>query len=109
MFRTLALALLLACAPKTSPLAGPWLDSSTNALTTISPKGVVTSIVDGDGEKFEIRSSVREGDAVTWVYYVPSTGYTVTIEARPLGDGVAITWFNDKGGSGQEVWTRPAP
>jgi hypothetical protein len=106
--RTLALMFLLACGPKAPPdLVGNWVDTETQSITSISKKGVATSVVDGDGEVYEVKASVRDGDRITYVYFVPSTGYTVTIEATPMRDGrLDVTWSNDRGASGREVWER---
>jgi hypothetical protein len=100
----LAAILFTGCGPKHA-LTGQWVDSETGSVTKIGGTGAVKSITDSDGEKFEVLEGRKEGDTLIWKYFVPSTGYVVEIRATPNGSGgMDVTWSNDQGASGTEVW-----
>ncbi|MCL1864478.1 MAG: hypothetical protein FWF73_01555 [Spirochaetes bacterium] len=95
-----------------------WFDSETSSvhkMITINEKSRVASIIRyTNGIKTEvmeiIRSEIVDGK-IRWVYYVPSTGYTVEMKAVLSNDNeISIEWNNrDSDGetdSGTEVLIR---
>lgn len=100
-----ALVLLsLACGiarRQTNPLAGVWLDPSTASQTTIVEKDSgfeVASVIDNDGEVYEITDQSWDGTTISWTYYVPSTGYTVTMESTAVHqDKIECKWWGTAG------------
>jgi hypothetical protein len=90
-------------------LAGIWADEGGGQRTTISMvsgQPTVTSIIDADGEKFEVRRSGYQGGNYSWDYHVPSTGYDVHIQVNALnGDRMETTWSNHVS-SGDEALVR---
>ncbi|MCB9744279.1 MAG: hypothetical protein H6740_16900 [Alphaproteobacteria bacterium] len=108
----LLLTLTLACAGKHAPknaneYVGDWTQGG--AVTTIAQDGrrlEVVSIVDSDGETFEVRGTSYEGGVLSWDYHVPSTGYDVHIEVTSLeGDLLCASWRNAHS-TGDECYDR---
>jgi hypothetical protein len=91
------------------PLAGVWRDPSTFSETTIVAKGSdfeVASVVDDDGEAYEIIEQSWDGSTISWTYYVPSTGYTVTMESTAIHqDTIECKWWGTAG-EGTEILER---
>jgi len=99
-------------------LVSYWLDAETatvHKMITVNAKSKVVSIIRyNNGNRTEvmdiIRSEIVEG-RVNWVYYVPSTGYTVEMNAVSSNDNeINIKWKNrDENGAadfGDEVLVR---
>lgn len=84
-------------------LAGKWSEDG-GRYTQIKVKGdsvSVTRIVDGDGEKFKLKSQGIRNGHFMFTYLVPSTGYTVTYEVTAIDGRVATyAWSNDHDASG---------
>lgn len=109
------LAALSACA-STAPagpdlderLLGVWVDEG-GAVTTIAAgaDGYEIGVVDTDGEVFDITATTYADGVLTWVYDVPSTGYTVTHTTTDItADRVGLAWENQTGASGTDTLTR---
>lgn len=107
------LSLALAGCAKHAPsnaveYVGPWQDEG-GSVTYISQDGrdlEVTSIIDYDGEVFEVMGTSYTGGQLNWTYLVPSTGYVVTIRVMSLeGDQMCTTWENAYD-TGMECYTR---
>ncbi len=108
------LALTLACAhahrAQDAALVGLWTPSMTDGeRTTIVTRGgqaQVVSIIDSDGEAFDVKLSGWQDGHFGWVYRVPSTGYIVTVDVDSVaGDRMQTTWTNHER-SGSEELTR---
>ncbi len=100
-------ALSFLTAPEALPgLAGKWQDPDTLTIHTISwlsGKYVVVSSIDNDNEVYVLKDQTWQDGTLTWTYYVPSTGYSVTFETVSLnGDSLATNWSNDHGDSGTQ-------
>jgi len=109
--RTAALTVALLCTacPKQSTfqppgavydardLVGSWQDEG-GAITRFALDDqavVVSSIVDSDGEVFQVRTSGWVASAYQWIYLVPSTGYVVTTTVDSIaGDSMQTRWQN---------------
>lgn len=64
---------------------GRWLNKSTSAVYTVSVQDghvELESVVDDDGEAFDVLRSSWNGDSLRWKYKVPSTGYIVEESVR---------------------------
>ncbi|MCB9726877.1 MAG: hypothetical protein H6746_00200 [Deltaproteobacteria bacterium] len=116
----LLLLLLSACGSSNSALSGPhgdtirrdsprlvgdWADAETGTIFHVEMvDGVaqVTSIVDSDGEVFDIREQGWKDGHLTWTYHVPSTGYVNTFVVTNIGtEELGSTW-SGTGGEGTE-------
>lgn len=81
--RPLLFALLLpAClSAHERAIVGSWAESPRSQRHTFDKRGSsveLTSIVDYDGEAFEVVASEVSDTGVSWIYRVPSTDYIVT-------------------------------
>jgi hypothetical protein len=89
-----------------APFVGVWEDQETGSRTTVTLAGGqirVAGVVDRDGEVFPVRQQEWTGSGLTWVYFVPSTEYLVTIEADGVEDGrMHFRWSNHE--SAGEDW-----
>jgi len=98
-------------APSADFLIGEWEDSEGTLFTFEKADGVVrlARILDTDGEIFEVREfGWREG-SYTLTYYVPSTGYVVTVRLHDTsGDALDGDWTNSANDTGPERFTRPS-
>lgn len=110
---SILLSLALAGCAKHAPsnaadYVGAWEDEG-GSVTTIDKSGralEVTSIIDTDGEVFEVKGTGYVGGQLNWTYLVPSTGYVVTIRVLSLeGDQLCATWENAYD-HGNECYTR---
>ena len=85
---------------------GVWEDTETHARHTIQEKGgvlTVSSIVDDDGEVYEIKSVRWEDGVLRWTYRVPSTGYVVNFTTQNVqGNTLWCTWSSPRGSGTQE-------
>ena len=89
-------------------LLGVWTDEG-GATVTISAgaDGYEVGVVDSDGEAFEVTSVVYADGVLTWVYDVPSTGYTVTHRTTTIApDRIGLAWENQAGASGTDSLAR---
>jgi hypothetical protein len=94
--------------PAVAALLGVWEDPTTVSRTrfTIEVQGGVPVVISGvgsvnDHERLVIRSSSWNGNSLTWVYFVPSTGYVVTnATIAAQGDRLSVRWSNSAGASG---------
>ena len=89
-------------------LLGVWTDEG-GATHTIAPgaDGYAVGVVDSDGEVFDVTSVEYDGGVLTWVYDVPSTGYTVTHRTTSIGpDRIEVRWENQEGATGTDTLTR---
>lgn len=125
------LLLSLACGPKTAPtsagsssdqkstptgaaystdkLLGTWQNDAGGVLTIDDGRHgpMVQSIIDYDGEVFELQTSGWTGTSFGWAYRVPSTSFEVSetvIEATSTA--LSTTWSNQTGDEGEDHWTR---
>lgn len=86
-------------------LGGSWHDEGGTLVVVKggdTPK--IKKIIDSDGERFiaEQQRWVERGFEFT--YFVPSTGYHVTVLVVRIDGGVAYTeWINDHAMSGEEL------
>lgn len=88
-------------------IAGSWLDEG-GARYVIRRKGKrvwVESIVDSDGEVFEILEH-RDESEFTFVYRVPSTDYVVTIAVLSSDDDALQTAWQNAHAKGIETFRR---
>ena len=86
-------------------LVGTWKDEG-DATYIIDPGPTMRSVVDYEGESFEIQSQGWIPGAYTWTYLVPSTGYVVTMKISSVeGDVASSTWSNAND-SGSETLMR---
>ncbi|RME28316.1 MAG: hypothetical protein D6798_02645 [Deltaproteobacteria bacterium] len=95
--------LTLACAhhPRRADVAlvGEWTpsmhDGERTTIVTRRGRARVVSIIDHDGEVFDVKLSGWQDDRFTWVYRVPSTGYIVVVEVDAVtADRMQTTWTN---------------
>ncbi len=90
-------------------LSGKWQDPETFDIMTIAwqdGKYVVTS-VDYNGTQYSITSQSWDGSSLTWSYYIPETGVTLSYETTSLsGDSLYTNWWNDADNSGTETLGR---
>ncbi len=90
-------------------LVGVWEDTDTGTRFTVAmQRGVahVTSIVDSDGEVFEIRAEGWEDGKLTWTYFVPSTSYENTFVVTQIGRDMLDSTWAGTGGSGTQALAR---
>jgi hypothetical protein len=92
-------------------LNGAWEDMDTHDVHLIAWLGdryEVLSVIDlDDGEEMEVRDQSWENETLIWTYYVPSTGYVVTMETVSLlsDDELECNWHGTAG-SGSEILYR---
>jgi hypothetical protein len=90
-------------------LEGIWEDTETHTRHTIQWKGetlTVSSIVNDDGEVYEVTIDRWEGGVLTWTYRVPSTGSVVNFTTQNVqGNTLWCTW-SGPGGSGTQEFRR---
>jgi hypothetical protein len=90
-------------------LTGKWQDPETYDIMTIAWQGgnyVVTSVVYND-QQYNVTSQSWSGSSLTWSYYIPETGVTLSYETTSLsGDSLYTNWWNDAGNSGTETLGR---
>lgn len=109
-------AFLIGCKPAQSfsggytsrDLEGAWLDDSgTTAVIKVADRqALVTSIVDSDGEVFQVVESGRDQGLFHWTAYVPSTSTTYEVWIDSVdGDSATSRWRNDTD-EGREGLTR---
>lgn len=91
---------------------GVWIDLETRARHTIEERGgtlVVSSVIDDDGESYEVRSSKWDGSTLRWSYFVGSTEVLVTLRSKSLrGDSLTAAWANDTDHGTQEFERAPS-
>jgi hypothetical protein len=91
-------------------LAGKWQDPDTTTVHTIAWQGgkyVVVSANNPDNGSYQVTSQDWSGGVLTWTYYVPSSGYSVSFETVSVsGDSLYTNWSNDQGASGIETLQR---
>ena len=85
-----------------------WLDTETSTvhkMITINEKSKIVSIIRyNDGvstEVMEIVKSETVAGKIRWAYYVPSTGYTVEMEAVSFNDNEIVVKWNNKDMDGE--------
>jgi len=96
-------------APPADFLIGTWKDNDQTAYTFAEVGGDVqlTDIIDDDGERFELRDFAYKAGHYSFTYFVPSTGYVVTIRILETeGDELDADWTNSAGDSGPELLTK---
>lgn len=91
-------------------LAGTWRDEAEGTVHTIEWTGstykVVSSVNDERG-KYDVTEQTWNGSTFTWVYYVPQTDVSVTIEATSVsGNTMYLNWWSSNGNSGTDTFTR---
>lgn len=118
MIRIAALALLLGGCAKTSlglplgesnrALEGLWRDEGGAAYRfDVTGKSLTcTSIVDYDGEIFEVQSSGWDDGVFEWVYRVPSTGYVVSHRVVTVEDDQFNAFWENGESSGRSRFQR---
>ena len=109
------LVVLAGCAgsqPAESPLdarvLGEW-ESNGGTRYTFTDAGDThgLSILDDDGEVFDVVSVTWADGALGWSYDVPSTGYTVRESVVDVSEGrIEVEWENQTGASGTDTLTR---
>ena len=92
-------------------LVGRWEepDGAVFEFAKVDGKVRAVSVVDDDGERFEVKSLEYVDGRWQLTYSVPSTGYVVTLhfQAAPVGSAeVAYDWVNSAKESGREALTR---
>ncbi|NOY26582.1 MAG: hypothetical protein GXP62_11970 [Oligoflexia bacterium] len=114
------LLLSIACASKHVPtgvdvpytaadLVGDWRNEGAGEITIVDQRGkpVVQSVVDYDGEVFEILGFGWGEDGYSWSYRVPSTDYHITETVLSIdGDSLHTSWSNQNGDTGKDTWSR---
>lgn len=109
------LVVLAGCAgsqPAESPLdarvLGEW-ESNGGTRYTFTDAGDTygLSVIDDDGEVFEVVSVTWADGALGWSYDVPSTGYTVRESVVDVSESrIEVEWENQTGASGTDTLTR---
>jgi len=90
-------------------LLGVWEDSdghSKHKIIFVNKIYIVASVIDDDGEMYEMRDSKCQNDKLTWSTYIPSTGYNTRYEMLlPSSSTSVLSGFasNDHGVSGREI------
>jgi hypothetical protein len=103
------MALLLSCAAKHPRIDGLWQDAS--ALTEfeiVKSNGgfEMMSIIDSDGEVFELRDFEYSNGILRFTYFVPSTDYVVNFKTLVIHeDSMECRWWGT-GGDGSEILLR---
>lgn len=90
-------------------LPGLWKDESgaEHRIIRARKTPAVASIIDADGETFQVDRSGWTGSGYTWDYTVPSTGFAIHVQVESIEDDVMrITWTNDRDLAGSEVLVR---
>jgi hypothetical protein len=104
-----SLVLLLACAGKQPRIDGFWQDeSSLTEFEIVKSNGgyEMTSIIDSDGEVFEVRDFEYSNGVMRFTYYVPSTSYIVNFRTLEIHeDKMECKWWGT-GGEGLETLLR---
>ena len=68
---------------------------------------MIKKIIDTDGEKFICQQQDWVEGKTIFTYFVPSTGYHVTVVLNDLeGDVLHTLWRNDHDAAGEEDWFR---
>ena len=81
--------------------------SAIYTLAIVNRQLRLMSVVDNDGEVFEVRKSGWAGGHFTIDYHVPSTGYDVTITLiEQVREGVWMTYWVNAYDNGNEEWTK---
>lgn len=95
-----------------SLLPGTWKDLESSTYYTIEERNgslAMTSIIDHDGELFDIQDFDWNGSAFSWTCYVPSTKITLSFKTTSIDDDTLwCTWDNGKS-SGNQEFRREAP
>jgi len=114
----IATAFLIGCKPPqtfnnntytSQDLKGTWQDDSgaTIVITVLDRKAFVTSIVDYDGEVFNVLASGPEDGLFHWQAYVPSSDTSFDVWIDSVDEGSAQShWSNSNDASGTEGLTR---
>jgi|GEM_PF-1511184 len=97
--------------PITVDIAGHWVADGNNTDFYIEKHGdrydIMSAIDQDDNEHFVILSQSWSNGVLTWEYYVPSTGYTVSNRSTGVsGNVMNYDWSNDHGNSGSGVMRR---
>lgn len=90
-------------------LVGVWRDTDTDTRFTVQLKDGVAhlvSVIDDDGEVFEIRQQGWEDGRLTWTYYVPSTQYQNTFVITTIGPNMLDSTWTGTSGSGTQALER---
>jgi hypothetical protein len=102
------LVLVISCA-KEPRLEGLWQDASSYTEFEIEKSGdgyEMTSIVDVDGEVFELRDFEWSCGVMRFTYWVPSTDYIVSFKTLEIHeDSMRCKWWGT-GGDGLETLLR---
>lgn len=106
---------LLACGPKhgggqlkPEAVIGTWSNEGDGLATIELVAGVptFTSVLDIDGEIFQVTESHWSREGFDWTYLVPSTGYIVHEVVTSVDEnGMCVTWANQYD-SGHACYTR---
>jgi hypothetical protein len=90
-------------------MAGTWQDPETYDTFVIawqSGKYEVTSVT-WETTTYEITDQSWSGTSLTWSYYIPESGVTLSYQTTSLsGDSLYTNWWNDAGASGTETLSR---
>ena len=103
-----ALAAPAALAAPVTPegIRGGWRDTS-GTRYVVNGRGMIKKIIDTDGEKFICQQQDWVEGKTIFTYFVPSTGYHVTVVLDDLeGDVLHTLWRNDHDAAGEEDWFR---
>ena len=90
-------------------LLGVWEDSdghSRHKIIFANKIYIVASVIDDDGEVYEMRDSKCQNDKLTWSTHIPSTGYNTRYEMLlPSSSASVLSGFasNDHGVSGRKI------
>ena len=98
-----------AATPSADFLIGTWHDNDSTryTFTKVGDQVKLTSIVDDDEEVFELRDFAYKAGFFSFTYFVPSTGYVVTIRVlEHEGDELDADWTNSAGETGPERLVR---
>lgn len=111
----LLLPLLLACGPKKATtgldpdvLLGTWTadNGGTATVELVGGEPTFTSLVDYDGEVFQVQSSEWGDGVFEWTYLVPSTGYIVHEVVTSADRGSLCTIWSNQNDRGTSCYTR---
>ncbi|MEO0556863.1 MAG: hypothetical protein AAF170_01635 [Bacteroidota bacterium] len=89
-------------------LVGVWIIEG-GATYTITAAGDTyeLSVVDSDGEVFEVTSLTWDGSVLAWTYFVPSSGANVREETTHIGENrIDVGWVNSEGDIGTDILNR---
>jgi hypothetical protein len=90
-------------------LAGTWVgaNGAEVLITYAGGEHVVQSVVDGDGEVFQVMRSGWTSEGYTFDYLVPSSSYQVhTVVLAASAEALDVRWSNDHGADGTEILRR---